>query len=129
MASPSTLSRLQNRVFWKTFVRLSKIPVEQFITSYETPPDEITLDFDGTDDLAHGQQESRFFRGYYRHYWFLPLYVFCGSQPLVAYYRPSKISWAKHGKAITKLLVEYLRQDWLEVKITILWDGDTGGVS
>ncbi len=126
MASPATLCRLENRVFRTTLVRLSKILVDQFIASYETPPEEITLDFDATDDPVHGQQEGRFFHGYYRHYCFLPLYVFCGSQPLVAYLRPSKIDGAKHAKAITKLLVQYLRQAWPDVKITIRGDGGFG---
>ena len=123
MASPSTLCRLENRVLRQTNMRLSKILVDQFIASYDSPPEEITLDFDATDDRVHGQQEGRFFHGYYRHYCFLPLYVFCGSQPLLAYLRPSKIDGAKHTKAITKLLVEYLRQAWPDVKITIRGDG------
>lgn len=123
MASPSTLCRLENRVLRQTLVRLSKILVDQFIASYDSPPEEITLDFDATDDQIHGQQEGRFFHGYYRHYCFLPLYVFCGSQPLLAYLRPSKIDGAKHAKAITKLLVEYLRAAWPDVKITIRGDG------
>ena len=123
MASPSTLCRLENRVLRQTLVRLSKILVDQFIASYDSPPEEITLDFDATDDRIHGQQEGRFFHGYYRHYCFLLLYVFCGSQPLLAYLRPSKIDGAKHAKAITKLLVEYLRQAWPDVKIIIRGDG------
>jgi len=123
MASPSTLCRLENRVLRQTLVRLSQILVDQFIASHETPPEEITLDFDATDDPVHGQQEGRFFHGYYRHYCFLPLYVFCGSQPLLAYLRPSKIDGAKHAKAITKLLVEHLRKAWPDVKITIRGDG------
>lgn len=123
MASPSTLCRLENRVLRQTLVRLSKILVDQFIASYKSPPEEITLDFDATDDPVHGGQEGRFFHGYYRHYCFLPLYVFCGSQPLLAYLRPSKIDGAKHAKAITKLLVEYLRAHWPNVKIIIRGDG------
>jgi len=123
MASPSTLCRLENRVLRQTCVRLSKILVDQFVASHESPPEEITLDFDATDDPVHGQQEGRFFHGYYRRYCFLPLYVFCGSQPLLAYLRPSKIDGAKHAKAITKLLVEYLREAWPDVKITIRGDG------
>lgn len=123
MASPSTLCRLENRIMRQTLVRLSRILVDQFIASHETPPEEITLDFDATDDPVHGQQEGRFFHGYYRHYCFLPLYVFCGSQPLVAYLRPSKIDGAKHAKAITKLLVEFLRQAWPHTRIIIRGDG------
>lgn len=123
MASPSTLCRLENRVMRKTLVRLSEILVDQFIASHDSPPEEIILDLDATDDPVHGQQEGRFFHGYYRHYCFLPLYVFCGSQPLVAYLRPSKIDGAKHAKAIVELLVEYLRQAWPDAKIIVRGDG------
>ena len=35
------------------------------------------LDLDATDDPLHGKQES-FFHGYYGHYCYLPLYIFCG---------------------------------------------------
>ena len=57
---------------------------------------EIILDFDATDALIHGSQEGRYFHGYYDHYCFLPLYVFCGEQLLVAYLRPSRNDGAKH---------------------------------
>jgi hypothetical protein len=123
LASPSTLCRLENRIMRQTLVRLSRILVDQFIASYDRPPEEITLDLDATDDPVHGEQEGRFFHGYYKCYCFLPLYVFCGSQPLVAYLRPSKIDAAKHSRAIVKLLVDYLRQHWPDVKITIRGDG------
>ena len=70
-----------------------------------TPPEELILDFDATDDPVHGKQEGRFFHGYYDHYCFLPLYVFCGQQLLVAYLRPANIDAAQHSRAILKLLV------------------------
>ncbi len=66
------------------------------------------LDFDATDDRVHGQQEGRFFHGYYDHYCFLPLYVFCRDHLLVSYLRPSKIDGAKHAWAILSLLVKRL---------------------
>ena len=56
-------------------------------------------DFDCTDEAVHGCQEGRFFDGYYDHYCFLPLYVFCGDQLLVSYLRPSNIDQAKHAWA------------------------------
>ena len=58
--------------------------VDQFIQSHKTPPEEVILDFDATDDAMHGKQEGRFFHGYYDPYCFLPLYVFCGDQLLVS---------------------------------------------
>ncbi len=39
---------------------------------------EIILDVDATDDPVHRHQEGRFFHGYYRHYCYLPLHIFCG---------------------------------------------------
>lgn len=123
MASAPTLCRLENRISRQTNVALSKILVDQFIASHATPPEEIVLDFDATDDPVHGNQLGRFFHGYYGCYCFLPLYVFCGDQPLVAYLRPSKIDGAKHAWAILKLLVTYLRKHWPDVKVTLRGDG------
>jgi hypothetical protein len=123
MASPSTLCRVENRINRQTIVELHRVMVDQFLDSYAAPPEEITLDFDATDDPTHGDQEGRFFHGYYRHYCFLPLYVFCGDQILCAYLRPSKIDGAKHSRAITKLLVDRIRQRWPDVRIVIRGDG------
>ena len=64
----------------------------------------------------------RFFHGYYRHYCFLPLYVFCGHQLLVSYLRPSNIDGAKH-MGILSLLVKRLRQVWPKVRIIFRGDG------
>lgn len=105
---------------WKIHEQL----VAQFIASYDTPPASLILDFDATDDPVHGEQAGRFFHGYYRHYCFLPLYVFCGHQCLVSYLRPSNIDGAKHSWAILALLVKRLRQVWPEVKIVLR--GDSG---
>jgi len=44
----------------------------------------IVLDLDATDTPLHGRQEARFFHGYYGHYCYLPLYVFCGDHLLCA---------------------------------------------
>ena len=52
-------------------------------TRTPTPPEEIVLDLDATDDPLHGAQEGRFFHGYYGCYCYLPLYVFCGDHLLV----------------------------------------------
>jgi len=124
LAGASTLCRLENRIDRRSCVELSKLLVELFVESHTTAPTELVLDFDATDDEVHGKQVGRFFHGYYDHYCFLPLYVFCGDQLLVAYLRPSNIDAAKHSRAILKLLVARLRQAWPAVKITVR--GDSG---
>lgn len=122
LASSPTLCRLENAADRETAVIINKLFVEKFIESFKHPPEELILDFDATDDPVHGQQEGRFFHGYYDHYCFLPLYVFCGSQLLTAYLRPSNIDAAKHAWAILSLLVKRLRQAWPEVKIIMRAD-------
>jgi len=122
LSSPPTLCRLENRVTRADLVRMAKALVEAFVASHESPPEELVLDFDATDDAVHGNQEGRFFHGYYDHYCFLPLYVTCGQQLLVAYLRPSNIDAAKHSRAIVKLLVRRFRQEWPNVKIILRAD-------
>ena len=122
LSSPPTLCRLENRVRHSDLVRLANVLVEQFIASHPTAPQRLVLDFDATDDAVHGHQQERFFHGYYDHYCFLPLYVFCGQQLLCAYLRPSRIDAAKHSGAILKLLVTRLRDVWPDVKITFRAD-------
>ena len=122
LASPSTLCRFENRFTNASSIALQQILVDQFIASFKRPPKRLMLDFDATDDRLHGHQEQRFFHGYYEHYCYLPLYVFCGQQLLVSYLRPSNIDGAKHSWAILSLLVKRLRQCWPKVKITMRAD-------
>jgi hypothetical protein len=124
LASPPTLCRLENRVDRKALGKIAEVFVETFIRSQTTVPEELILDFDPTNDPVHGNQEMRFFHGYYDQYCFLPLYVFCGHQLLVAYLRPANIDGAKHSRAILKLLVKRFRQQWPHVRI--IFRGDSG---
>jgi len=122
MASPPTLSRLENRADRQACWAMHGVIVETFMDSFAEPPEELVLDFDSTDDAVHGRQEGRFFHGYYDHYCFLPLYVFCGDQLLVAYLRRSNIDDAKHSWAILSLLVKAFRKRWPEVRIVLRAD-------
>jgi len=122
LSSPPTLCRLENRITRADLVRMATVLVDAFLASQPTPPKELVLDFDATDDAVHGNQEGRFFHGYYDHYCFLPLYVTCGQQLLVAYLRPSNIDAARHSRAILKLLVSRFRQEWPNAKIILRAD-------
>jgi hypothetical protein len=124
LASASTLCRWENRSDREVAWAAHRVLVEQFISSFKRAPKEVVLDFDATDTVVHGEQEGRFFHGYYDHYCFLPLYVFCGDRLLAAYLRPSKIDGAKHAWAVLALLVKRLRKAWPKVKI--IFRGDSG---
>lgn len=124
LASPSTLSRLENRATTKMMFDLHEVLVDTFLQSFEQPPEEIILDMDATDDPIHGEQDNAYFNGFYRGYCFLPLYVFCGDQMLVSYLRPSSVGAAHHACGVTKLLVDRIRSRWPDVRIVLR--GDSG---
>lgn len=122
MASKATLCRLENRADRASMWRMAESLVDCFIDSFKTPPGELVLDFDATDDPVHGGQEGRFFHGYYDGYCFLPLYVFCGERLLCAYLRPSNIDAARHAWAILALLERKLRAAWPGVRLVVRAD-------
>ena len=122
LASAPTLCRLEQRVNRQAAVAFHKVLIEKFIASFAEAPTELILDFDATDDRVHGNQEGRFYHGYYGNWCFLPLYVFCGEQLLVSYLRPSNRDGARHAWAILKLLTQRLREAWPQVRIIMRAD-------
>jgi hypothetical protein len=100
LASSSTLCRLENRAGRKEARLMHEVLFEKFLSTFQSAPRELILDFDCTDDRVHGLQEGRHFHGYYYDFCFLPLYVFCGEQLLVSYLRESNIDSAKHAWAV-----------------------------
>ncbi len=103
---------------------VDRMLVEVFLEAHELAPAEIILDLDATDDAVHGNQEGRFFHGYYGHYCYLPLYIFCGEHLLCARLRPSNIDASAGGLEEVERIVAEIRQAWPEVKITLR--GDSG---
>jgi hypothetical protein len=122
LASAPTLCRLEQRVNRQAAVAFHQVLIEKFIASFAEAPTELILDFDATDDRVHGNQEGRFFHGYYGNWCFLPLYVFCGEQLLVSYLRPSNRDGARHAWAILKLLTQRLRAAWPQVRLIVRAD-------
>ncbi len=122
LASSSTISRFENSIDRQSLVRFSQCLVEQFIAQHKKLPKELILDFDPTDNEIYGHQNERHYHGYYKHYCFLPLHVFCGHHLLVSLLRPSNIDGAKYAGAILRLLVKRLRQEWPNVKIIFRGD-------
>jgi hypothetical protein len=98
--------------------------VDLFLQTHEQAPDQIILDLDATDDILYGQQEGRFYHGYYHDYCYLPLYVFCGEHLLCARLRPSNIDASADSVEELEPLVARIRQHWPAVKIRLR--GDAG---
>jgi hypothetical protein len=132
LAGKSTLNRLELGVgvsdrykkvtFWKDGI--DELLVSVFLESKLEPPPEIVLDIDTTDLPLHGEQEGRFFHGYYDSYCYLPLYVFCGDHVLCARMRESNHDAAYGCLAEIRRIVAQIRAAWPAVKIVLR--GDSG---
>ncbi len=132
LAGKSTLNRLElgtgepdrykKITFWRDSV--DQLLVDTFLDSHVTVPSQIVLDIDTTDMEIHGKQEGRFFHGYYGHYCYLPLYIFCGNQVLCARLRPSSVGAAVGTRKEIERIVKQIRVRWPHVAIIVR--GDSG---
>jgi hypothetical protein len=135
LAGKSTLNRLEltkgdaseKERYKKVVIQeaaVDRLLVDVFLESYAEPPAELVLDLDATDDPLYGNQEGRFFHGYYGNYCYLPLYIFCGDALLCARLRPSNQDASAGCVEELERIVEQIREAWPGVRITIR--GDSG---
>jgi hypothetical protein len=101
---------------------IEQLLLELFVGSFEEAPGEVILDLDATDDPLHGHQEGRFFHGYYRSYCYLPLYIFAGSQLLVAKLRTADRDAAGGSLDEVRRIVAHLRGRWPELRVIVRAD-------
>ena len=101
---------------------VDQVFLDVFVQAYAKPPEQITLDLDATDDPLHGKQEGRFFHGYYGHYCYLPLYIFCGDHLLCARLRRADIDASAGTVDELQRIVAHLRQSWPKVEILVRAD-------
>lgn len=133
-AGKSTLNRLEltpadadQKARYKKIVMheeaLDRLLVDLLLQAHRDPPQEIVLDLDATDDPLHGNQEGRFYHGYYREYCYLPLYILCGEQVLCARLRSSNIDASAGCLEEVQRIVAQIRASWPAVKIVLRGDG------
>src|SRR5260370_27897889 len=99
VAGKSTLNRLElskpepsryHKISYDA-AAVDRLFVDLFLEAHRTAPSRITLDLDATDDPLHGEQEGRFFHGYYKSYCYLPLLFFSVPHLLCAKLRRANI--------------------------------------
>jgi hypothetical protein len=132
LAGKSTLNRLElgagtpdrykKITFWKQGI--DELLVEVFVEAHAAVPEEIVVDIDTTDVALHGDQEGRFFHGYYDHYCYLPLYIFSGEHLLCARLRCADINASAGSLAEIQRIIAQIRGHWPQVRITLR--GDSG---
>ena len=135
LASSSTLNRLElttpeataqsrYKKIASNTAGMDELLVTTFLEAHDEAPEQIWLDIDATDDPLHGNQEGRFFHGYYRHYCYLPLYIFCEEHLLCARLRSSNRDAAQGSVAELERIVAQIRDQWPDTEIVIR--GDSG---
>src|SRR2546425_12793756 len=135
LAGKSTLNRLEQtketasrkeryKKIMLDHAAVDRLLVDMFLQAHREEPKEIILDLDATDDPLHGQQEGRFFHGYYGHYCYLPLYIFCGEFLLCARLRASNIDASAGSVEELQRIVAQIRSAWPLVRLVVR--GDSG---
>jgi hypothetical protein len=133
LAGKSTLNRLEltpvgspaaeryNKITYSAEA-IDALLVDLFLEAHRQAPREIVLDLDATDTPLHGRQEARFFHGYYGHYCYLPLYVFCGDHLLCARLRPSNIDASAGSLEEVQRIVRQIRARWPKTRMILRAD-------
>jgi hypothetical protein len=130
VAGKSTLNRLElSKLASTRYHKISHNPVaiknlfvDVFLEAHERAPKQIVLDLDATDDPLHGEQEGRFYHGYYDCYCYLPLYVFCGRHLLVAKLRRSAVDAADGAVEEVARVIARIRACWPRTRILVRAD-------
>ena len=130
VAGRSTLNRLErSRPEPSRYHKINHDPeaierlfTDLFIDAHDAPPDQIVLDLDATDDPVHGNQEGRFFHGYYKSYCYLPLYIFCGRHLLAAKLRPADIDASAGALEEVARIIGQIRRHWPHTQVVLRAD-------
>jgi hypothetical protein len=116
LASQPTLSRLENAPNARACLRMAKALGELYVRERGKggAPSRILLDFDATDDPAHGEQEGVYYHGYYQEHILHPLLVFDGDtgQLITALLRYGNTHASRGALSILKRIVRRLREAW-----------------
>ena len=102
--------------------KVDTLLVDFFLEAHERAPREIVLDLDNTDIPLYGMQEGRFYHGYYQDYCYLPLYVFCGRDLLLARQRCANVAGSDGAVEEMARITAQIRQTWPRVRITLRAD-------
>jgi len=133
LASPATIHRLElahpELAEGDRYCRISldheavdNLLIDLFLEAHDEPPEEIVLDPDATDDRIHGNQQGRFFHGYYDAYCYLPLYIFAGDHLLCARLRTADRDGAAGTLEELERIVGRIRAAWPETRIIVRAD-------
>lgn len=149
LASGSTLARfayaftrreadvpVQEREVWQEMRQaqiqrlhiLNDYLIELFVRTRPSPPTEVILDLDATDDPVHGGQALAAYHAYYKQHQYFPLLVFDGHSgfPLAGCLRPGTVPASAGAVDTLRTIVTALRAAWPDVRILVRADNGLG---
>jgi hypothetical protein len=126
LASQPTLSRLENAPNYRACYRMAEALLEIYVRrrGLRGAPQRVLLDFDSTDDPAHGKQEGVAYHGYFGQHQYHPLLVFDGDtgQIVTTVLRAGNAHAGAGALSVLKRLVRRLKEQWPKAKIEIRAD-------
>ncbi len=130
LAGRSTLHRLErstdgadrHKKIVCDFQQGDELLVDLYLEAESKPPQRVVLDLDVTDTPLHGEQQGRFFHGYYGHYCYLPLYIFAGEHLLCARQREANQDAAAGSPKEVERIVSRIRGRWPQAAIVLRAD-------
>ncbi len=133
LAGKSTLNRLEQGVQsghpehrYKAIVgdldQIQSLLIDLWLEHLDGPPGRVLLDLDATDIDLHGDQEDRFYHGYYGDYCYLPLYIFAGDWLLSSWLRFAGQDESAGCLAPLEVMVERLRDRYPETEVILRAD-------
>jgi hypothetical protein len=130
LASPPTLSRLENAVPWESIRRFARLGLAWFCglarRERQRKAAELVLDIDATADPTHGSQQLSFFNGHYDTYMYHPLLIFEGDSGLLlaATLRAGNVAGIGQLLPLLRPLVTELRRRLPQRAIALRTDGE-----
>lgn len=124
LPSQPTISRLENAADPKALYRIGIGCIDVFLDGYATPPRDIVLDIDDTDDLVHGSQQLALFNTHAGGHCFQPIHIFEGNsgKPILSLLRPGKRPSGEEAARVLWHVIHRVRRRWPKVRILVRGD-------
>ncbi|MDM5182273.1 IS1380 family transposase, partial [Massilia sp. DJPM01] len=129
LASGATISRFEHAASRQDIYRVSEALVEQFIASFSSPPKNVILDLDHSEDACYGQQPLAFYNHHYGSTCYLPLMIFDGQSGglITAVLRPGRRPFGEENAMIMRRVLKRIRQHFPATHILVRGDGHFSG--
>jgi len=135
LAAASTLNRLElscehggadarYKRFEADFAAIENLLVSLWIDHLDEELDTLIIDADATDFELHGDQQDKFYHGYYGHYCYLPLYIFCADWLVASRLRRADQDASRGTLRDLEVILEQLRSRRPDVRVILR--GDSG---